>query len=96
MHSHVDWLFSERVVGDAILQLAANWAADYRTTGGIVLDEADRATVAIEDSSRVDLDRPPAQRRGRRLPRRSSISAAASGRPAMTDRIAARAAALMP
>jgi hypothetical protein len=53
--THVDWLFSERVVGDAILQLAANWAADYRTTGGIVVDEGPLgATVTIEDSSRVD------------------------------------------
>jgi hypothetical protein len=53
--SHVDWLFSERVVGDAILQLAANWAADYRTTGGIVVDDGPLGTtVTIEDSSRVD------------------------------------------
>jgi hypothetical protein len=53
--TYVDWLFSERVVGDAILQLAANWAADYRTTGGIVVDEGLLgATVTIEDSSRVD------------------------------------------
>jgi hypothetical protein len=53
--AHVDWLFSERVVGDAILQLAANWAADYRTTGGIVVDEGPLGvTVTVEDSSRVD------------------------------------------
>jgi len=51
----VDWLFSERVVGDAIIQLAANWAADYRTTAGIVVDGGPLgATVTIEDSSRVD------------------------------------------
>ena len=53
--AHVDWLFSERVVVDAILQLAANWAADYRTTGGIVVEDGPLgATVTIEDSSRVD------------------------------------------
>ena len=53
--AHVDWLFSERIVGDAILQLAANWAADYRTTGGIVVDEGPLGvTVTVEDSSRVD------------------------------------------
>ncbi|MCI0581988.1 MAG: hypothetical protein L0227_03675 [Chloroflexi bacterium] len=53
--AYVDWLFSERVVGDAILQLAANWAADYRTTGGIVVEDGrDGATVTIEDSTRVD------------------------------------------
>jgi hypothetical protein len=53
--TYVDWLFSERVVGDAILQLAANWAADYRTTGGIVVEDGPMgAIVTIEDSTRVD------------------------------------------
>jgi hypothetical protein len=53
--SYVDWLFSERVVGDALLQLAANWAADYRTTGGITIDDDPLGVaVTIEDSSRVD------------------------------------------
>lgn len=50
-----DWLFEARVVADALLQLQANWMADYRNTTGIVLDEVDgRATLTIEDSSRVD------------------------------------------
>lgn len=53
--TYLDWLFDERVVADALLQLQANWMADYRNATGIVLDEADgRATVTIEDSSRVD------------------------------------------
>lgn len=53
--THLDWLFDERVVADALLQLQANWMADYRNASGIVLDEADgRATVSIEDSPRVD------------------------------------------
>ena len=53
--SHVDWLFDERVVADVVLQLQANWMADYRNTSGIVVDEAGGVpTVAIEDSSRVD------------------------------------------
>ncbi len=53
--THLDWLFDERVVADTLLQLQANWMADYRNTTGIVLDEAGgRATVTIEDSSRVD------------------------------------------
>lgn len=52
---HVDWLFDERVVADVVLQLQANWMADYRNTSGIVVDEAGGiATVTIEDSSRVD------------------------------------------
>ena len=32
--SHVDWLFDERVVADVVLQLQANWMADYRNTSG--------------------------------------------------------------
>jgi hypothetical protein len=53
--THLDWLFDERVVADALLQLQANWMADYRNTSGIVVDEVDgRATLTIEDSSRVD------------------------------------------
>jgi len=52
---HLDWLFDERVVADALLQLQANWMADYRNTSGIVIDEAGgRATVMIEDTTRVD------------------------------------------
>ncbi|HJW21602.1 MAG TPA: hypothetical protein VJ506_04145 [Candidatus Limnocylindrales bacterium] len=52
---HLDWLFDERVVVDALVQLQVNWMADYRNTSGIVIDEAGgRATVKIEDSTRVD------------------------------------------
>jgi hypothetical protein len=52
---HLDWLFDERVVADALLQLQANWMADYRNVSGIVLDEIDGlATVTIEDTTRVD------------------------------------------
>lgn len=53
--THLDWLFEARVVADAILQLQANWIADYRSTTGLVLDEGPGGvTVTIEDSSRVD------------------------------------------
>ena len=53
--THLDWLFPERVVADALLQLAANWAADYRSTGGIVVEDGSSgATITVEDSSRVD------------------------------------------
>lgn len=52
---HLDWTFSAAVVADAILQLQANWMADYRNSSGIVLDDGPYgATVTIEDSSRVD------------------------------------------
>jgi hypothetical protein len=53
--THLDWLFDERVVADAVLQLQANWMIDYRNATGIALDDAGAgATLTIEDSSRVD------------------------------------------
>ena len=53
--TYLDWLFEPRVVADAVLQLQANWIADYRSTTGIVIDEGPSgATVTIEDSTRVD------------------------------------------
>jgi hypothetical protein len=51
----LDWLFTAPVVADVVLQLQANWMADYRNSSGIVVDDGPLgATVAIEDSSRVD------------------------------------------
>jgi len=53
--THLDWLFGERVVADALVQLGANWAADYRSTGGIVVEDGPLGTtITVEDSSRVD------------------------------------------
>ena len=53
--THLDWLFEPRVVADALLQLQANWYADYRNQTGIVLDESPTGvTLTIEDSTRVD------------------------------------------
>jgi len=53
--TYLDWLFSERVVVDTLLQLQANWMADYRNASGIVLEDgAYGATVTLEESSRVD------------------------------------------
>jgi hypothetical protein len=53
--TYVDWLFDRRVVADALVQLQANWMADYRNSAGIVLDDGELGvTVTIEDSSRVD------------------------------------------
>ena len=53
--THLDWLFSERVVVDVLLQLAANWAADYRSTDGIKVEDGSLGTtLQIEDSTRVD------------------------------------------
>jgi hypothetical protein len=51
----LDWLFPVPVVADVALQLQANWMADYRNSSGIVVDDGPNgATVTIEDSSRVD------------------------------------------
>jgi hypothetical protein len=51
----LDWSFSPAVVADVIVQLQANWMADYRNTSGIVLDDGPLgSTVTIEDTSRVD------------------------------------------
>jgi hypothetical protein len=53
--THLGWLFEARVVADALVQLQANWLADYRNSTGIVIDEGPTgATLTIEDSSRVD------------------------------------------
>jgi hypothetical protein len=53
--THLDWLFTRRVVIDALVALQANWMSDYRNASGIVLDDGDRGpTVTLEESSRVD------------------------------------------
>ncbi|MCI0345555.1 MAG: hypothetical protein L0221_08955 [Chloroflexi bacterium] len=53
--THLDWLFNQRVVADVLLQLQANWIADYRNSSGIVIDDGSNgATVTVEDSTRVD------------------------------------------
>jgi hypothetical protein len=50
-----DWLFPTEAVADVVLQLQANWMADYRNSSGIVIGEGPYgATLTIEDSSRVD------------------------------------------
>jgi hypothetical protein len=50
-----DWLFPVEAVADVVVQLQANWMADYRNSSGIVVDDgAYGVTVTIEDSSRVD------------------------------------------
>src|SRR5919198_2300300 len=53
--THLDWLFEQRVVTDALLQLQANWMADYRNTSGVVIEDGPAgATLTIEESTRVD------------------------------------------
>ena len=53
--THLDWLFTRRVVVDVLVVLGANWMADYRNASGIVLEDGARGPeVTLEDSSRVD------------------------------------------
>jgi hypothetical protein len=53
--TYPDWLFPTEAVADVVLQLQANWMADYRNSSGIVVEDGTYgATVTIEDSSRVD------------------------------------------
>jgi hypothetical protein len=53
--THIDWMFAPEVVTDVVLQLQANWMADYRNSSGIVVEDGPYgATVEIEDSPRVD------------------------------------------
>jgi hypothetical protein len=53
--TYLDWIFPPAVVADVAVALQANWMADYRNSSGIVLEEGSYgATIAIEDSSRVD------------------------------------------
>jgi hypothetical protein len=53
--TYLDWWFSLTVVADVAIALQANWMADYRNSSGIVIEDGPLgATMAIEDSSRVD------------------------------------------
>lgn len=52
---HLDWSFSWAVVVAAIVQLQANWRADYRSSDGIILRDGPAGPeLVIEDSTRVD------------------------------------------
>jgi len=54
-HDYLDWSFSRPVVVSAIVQLQANWQADYRNHDGIELrDGPTGPELIVEDSSRVD------------------------------------------
>ena len=52
---HLDWAFSRQVVVAAIVQLQANWRADYRDHDGIGLEDGPAGEeLRIEEGSRVD------------------------------------------
>jgi hypothetical protein len=51
---HLDWAFSPRVVAGVVVQLQANWMADFRTVEGIRLEDGPLGpSVEIEDSARA-------------------------------------------
>ena len=53
--TYLDWLFTPPVVADVVLQLRANWLADYRSSAGIALEDGlHGAAIRVEDSPRVD------------------------------------------
>ena len=52
---YLDWSFSRPVVLSVVVQLQANWFADYRTRDGILLSEGEAGEeLTIEDSARVE------------------------------------------
>ena len=52
---HLDWSFSRPVVAAAIVQLQANWRADYRDADGIrIAGGPSGDELFIEEGSRVD------------------------------------------
>jgi hypothetical protein len=54
-HDYLDWSFSRAVVAAAVVQLQANWMADYRNSDGITLEDGPQGPlVTIESSPRVD------------------------------------------
>lgn len=51
---YVDWSFSRNVVIAALVQLQANWLADFRSVSGVDLREGSAgAEVVLEDSPRT-------------------------------------------
>lgn len=52
---YLDWSFSRSVVLSVVVQLQANWMADFRSREGILLSDGEAGEeVMIEDSARVD------------------------------------------
>ncbi|HUP82636.1 MAG TPA: hypothetical protein VM284_00410 [Candidatus Limnocylindria bacterium] len=51
---YLDWSFSRSVVAAVVVQLAANWQADFRTTIGFELTDGERGDeLRIEDTPRA-------------------------------------------
>lgn len=52
---YLDWSFSRNAVAAVVVQLAANWQADFRTTAGLQLIDGERGDeLLIEDSGRAE------------------------------------------
>ena len=53
--TYLDWIFPAPVVAAVVIQLGANWMADYRNLAGFELEDGPYGpALTIEDSSRVD------------------------------------------
>lgn len=51
---YMDWAFSRSVVAAVVVQMQANWVADFRTSLGFELIAGDRGDeLTIEDSARA-------------------------------------------
>jgi hypothetical protein len=72
---HLDWLFTRAVVADVLLQLQANWMADYRNASGIV----------VEDGPYGATVRPSAASTGSPADDRPASAARASSRLSLTE-----------
>lgn len=54
-HDYLDWSFDRSVVLSVLVQLQANWTADYRSGEGIqLLDEDTGEELIVEDSPRSE------------------------------------------
>ena len=52
---YLDWSFSRNAVAAVVVQLAANWQADFRTMIGFELSEGERGDeLLIEDTARAN------------------------------------------
>ncbi len=52
---YLDWSFTRSVVAAVVVQIQANWSADFRTQQGFELTEGPQGDeLTIEDSSRVE------------------------------------------
>ncbi len=64
--TYLDWLFTVPVVADVLLQLQANWMADYRNSSGIVVEDGSMGATVTDRGFEPGrpVDRAPGPARG--------------------------------